>query len=163
MDVQTPQIKQAEQLRSTEHADLIKRVIAQVQAARDLDQLFIDLNRDILKLFDAQQVVLYAVDPDKNELLTRFPMDTIQIVRVPINERSLAGLAAKTCKSSRVQDAYDQAELAGLNPALVHDASWDKKTGFRTKQVLTFPIVSETATLQGLIQLLNNSTRIVGP
>ena len=155
MDVQT---KQAEQPIAAGRADLVKRVIAQVQAARDLDQLFIDLNRDILKVFDAQQVVLYAVDPDKNELLTRFPQDTIQIVRVGINERSLAGLAAKLLKPISVKDAYNQAELASIHGSLIHDASWDKKTGFRTKQVLTFPIVSENRTLQGLIQLLNKKT-----
>jgi type II secretory ATPase GspE/PulE/Tfp pilus assembly ATPase PilB-like protein len=155
MDVQT---KQADPSATDLRAELVKRVILQVQSARDLDQLFIDLNRDILKIFDAHQVVLYAVDPDKNELLTRFPMDTIQIVRVPINERSLAGLAAKTLKPSTIKDAYNPAELAALHTSLVHDASWDKKTGFRTKQVLTFPIISENKTLQGLIQLLNKKS-----
>jgi len=152
MEVQT---KQPEETATPTHPEQVKRVINQIQAARDLDQLFIDLNRDILKIFDAQQVVLYAVDQEKNELLTRFPMDTIQIVRVPINERSLAGYAAKSLRPNSVKDAYNQAELTAVHPSLIHDPSWDKKTGFRTKQVLTFPIVFENKTLQGLIQLLN--------
>jgi type II secretory ATPase GspE/PulE/Tfp pilus assembly ATPase PilB-like protein len=152
MEVHTTQ---AQETATPPRVEQVKRVIAQIQAARDLDQLFIDLNRDILKIFDANQIVLYAVDPDKNELLTRFPMDTIQIVRVPINERSLAGFSAKALRPSAVKDAYNQAELTAIHPSIVHDTSWDKKTGFRTKQVLTFPIVSENKTLQGLIQLLN--------
>src|SRR5574341_1483012 len=155
MEVQT---NQPEETATPPHAEQVKRVINQIQAARDLDQLFIDLNRDILKIFDAHQVVLYAVDQEKNELLTRFPMDTIQIVRVPINERSLAGYAAKSLRPVTIKDAYNQAELTAVHPSVVHDNSWDKKTGFRTKQVLTFPIVSENKTLQGLIQLLNKKT-----
>lgn len=150
--------RQPEETGAIPRAEQVRRVIAQIQAARDLDQLFIDLNRDILKVFDAQQVVLYAVDPDKNELLTRFPMDTIQIVRVPITERSLAGYAAKSLRPVTVRDAYNQAELTAIHSSLTHDNAWDRKTGFRTKQVLTFPIVSENKTLQGLIQLLNKKT-----
>ena len=34
----------------------------------------------------------------------------------------------------------------------------DKKTGFRTKQVLTYPIVAENKYLMGVIQLLNKRT-----
>jgi type II secretory ATPase GspE/PulE/Tfp pilus assembly ATPase PilB-like protein len=155
MEVQT---KPSEDSAAPAHAELVRRVISQIQSARDLDQLFIDLNRDILKIFDAHQVVLYAVDPEKNELLTRFPMDTIQIVRVPINEKSLAGYAAKLLRPISVKDVYNQAELTSVHPGIVHDASWDRKTGFGTKQVLTFPIVSENKILQGLIQLLNKKT-----
>src|SRR5574341_1049994 len=155
MEVQT---NQPEETATPPHAEQVKRVINQIQAARDLDQLFIDLNRDILKIFDAHQVVLYAVDQEKNELLTRFPMDTIQIVRVPINERSLAGFAALSGRALSIRDVYNQAELRAIHPSLSHDPSWDKRTGFRTKQVFTYPILSEGRTLLGVIQLLNATT-----
>jgi GAF domain-containing protein len=152
------QAKQTDETETVTRAERVRRVINQIQAARDLDRVFIDLTRDILKVFDAQQVVLYAVDADKNELLTRFPMDTGQIARVPINERSLAGYAAKSMRPLSVKDAYNQTELAAIHPSLLHDRSRDEKTGFRTTQVLSFPIVSEHKGLQGLIQLLNKKS-----
>jgi type II secretory ATPase GspE/PulE/Tfp pilus assembly ATPase PilB-like protein len=133
-------------------------VIAKIQATMDLDQMFLDLNRDLLKAVDAQQVILYAVDPEKNELLTRFPLDTIQVIHVPIDEQSLAGFAALSGRTLTVRDVYNPSELRVIHPALVHDPEWDKKTGLRTKQVLTYPILSEGRTLLGVIQLLNKKS-----
>ncbi|MES4785185.1 MAG: general secretion pathway protein GspE, partial [Nitrospiraceae bacterium] len=70
-------------------------------------------------------------------------------------EQSLAGFSAKYLRPVNISDAYNKAELSAIHPALGHDHSWDKKTGFRTKQVLTYPIVAENKYLMGVVQLLN--------
>jgi type II secretory ATPase GspE/PulE/Tfp pilus assembly ATPase PilB-like protein len=41
---------------------------------------------------------------------------------------------------------------------LLHDPSYDKRTGFKTKQVLTYPIVADNKYLMGVIQLLNKKS-----
>jgi type II secretory ATPase GspE/PulE/Tfp pilus assembly ATPase PilB-like protein len=57
-----------------------------------------------------------------------------------------------------IADAYNTAELQGIHPSLNHDTSYDKRTGFKTKQVLTYPIVADNKYLMGVLQLLNKKS-----
>ncbi|MGH7254411.1 MAG: GspE/PulE family protein, partial [Nitrospirales bacterium] len=141
------------------YAEEVKRITIQIYAARDLDQILLDLSSEILSLFDAEGLTLYAVDPDKKEIFSKVPgMDTVEEVRVPISEHSLTGFAAKYLRPINISNAYDPKELSAIHPSLVHDTSWDKKTGFKTKQVLTYPIVADNKFLMGVIQLLNKKS-----
>ena len=142
-----------------EFAEHVKRIKNQIQAATDIDQILLDLHRDILSLFDAEDLTLFAVDTEKKEIFSKVPhMDTVQEVRIPITEQSLAGFCAKYLRPVNIADAYDQVELSAVHPSLLHDASYDKKTGFKTKQVLTYPIVADNKYLMGVIQLLNKKS-----
>jgi type II secretory ATPase GspE/PulE/Tfp pilus assembly ATPase PilB-like protein len=137
-------------------AEEVKRISNQIHAAKDLDQILLDMNRDILGLFDAEELTLYAVDPEKKEVYAKLPyLEAIEEMRLPIDEQSIAGFTAKYLRPVNIQDAYTKADLTRIHPALCHDSSWDKKTGFRTKQVLTYPIVAENKYLMGVVQLLN--------
>ena len=142
-----------------EYAALVKRMTGQIHAATHLDHIFLDLHKGILSLFDSEEVVVLALDPEKKEIFSKLPHhDTIEEIRVPITEQSLAGFAAKYLRPVNIGDAYNQKELSGINPSLVHDSAWDKKTGFRTKQVLTYPIVADNKYLMGVLQLLNKKS-----
>ena len=46
-------------------AEEVKRISNQIHAAKDLDQILLDMNREILGLFDAEELTLYAVDSEK--------------------------------------------------------------------------------------------------
>ncbi|MFQ5990904.1 MAG: ATPase, T2SS/T4P/T4SS family [Nitrospiraceae bacterium] len=136
-----------------------KRIGSQIHAAKDKDQILLDLHDDILGLFDAEELSLFAFDEEKKEIFSKAPhVDAIQEVRLPVNEQSIAGFAAKYLKPINVIDAYNQAELQKINPALAHDKSWDKKSGFRTKQVLAYPIIAEGKYLMGVMQLINKKS-----
>lgn len=140
-------------------AEEVKRISNQIHAAKDLDFILLDLNKDILSLFDAEELTLYAVDPERKEIFSKVPhLDSVEEIRVPISEQSLAGFSAKYLRPVNISDAYNKSELSAIHPALEHDYSWDKKTGFRTKQVLTYPIVAENKYLMGVIQLLNKKS-----
>ncbi len=140
-------------------AENIKRLSTQIQAATDIDQIILDLHHDILGCFDAEDLTLFVVDSEKKEIFSKIPhLDSVQEVRTPITEQSLAGFCAKYLRPVNVADAYNQAELALVHPSLTHDTSYDKKTGFKTKQVLTYPIVAENKYLMGVIQLLNKKS-----
>ncbi len=142
-----------------EFAEHVKRIKNQIQAASDIDQILLDLHRDILSLFDAEDLTLFAVDTEKKEIFSKVPhMDTIQEVRIPITEQTLAGFCAKYLRPVNIADAYSQVELSAVHPSLLHDSSYDKKTGFKTKQVLTYPIVADNKYLMGVIQLLNKKS-----
>jgi type II secretory ATPase GspE/PulE/Tfp pilus assembly ATPase PilB-like protein len=142
-----------------EFAENVKRITNQIHAASDLDQILLDLHKDILSLFDAEDLTLFAFDSEKKEIFSKVPhIDTVEEVRIPITEQSLAGFCAKYLRPVNILDAYNLAELQGIHPSLVHDTSYDKRTGFKTKQVLTYPIVADNKYLMGVLQLLNKKS-----
>jgi len=142
-----------------EFAEHVKRITNQIHAASDLDQILLDLHKDILSLFDAEDLTLFAFDSEKKEIFSKVPhIDTVEEVRIPITEQSLAGFCAKYLRPVNILDAYNVAELQGIHPSLIHDTSYDKRTGFRTKQVLTYPIVADNKYLMGVLQLLNKKS-----
>lgn len=142
-----------------EFAEHVKRMTVQIHAATDLDQILLDLHKDILSLFDAEDLTLFAFDAEKKEIFSKVPhVDSIEEVRIPITEQSLAGFCAKYLRPVNIADAYNMAELQGIHPSLLHDTSYDKRTGFKTKQVLTYPIVADNKYLMGVLQLLNKKS-----
>ncbi len=153
----TPNVQDLQQ--KVEHAEHVKRITTQIHAATNLDQILLDLHKDILSLFDAEDLTLFAFDTAKKEIFSKVPhIDGVEEVRIPITEQSLAGFCAKYLRPVNIADAYNVAELKATHPALVHDTSYDKRTGFKTKQVLTYPIVADNKYLMGVLQLLNKKS-----
>ena len=137
----------------------VKRIAGQIHAASDLDHILLDLHKDILSLFDAEDLTIFAFDSDKKEIFSKVPhIDSVEEIRIPITEQSLPGFCAKYLRPVNIADAYNIAELQGVHPSLLHDTSYDKRTGFKTKQVLTYPIVAENKYLMGVLQLLNKKS-----
>ncbi|MCK4535216.1 MAG: Flp pilus assembly complex ATPase component TadA, partial [Syntrophobacterales bacterium] len=75
-------------------------------------------------------------------------------IRLPIDNKSIAGYVANDGKTANIANAYNNSELQDISPELHFDSSWDKKSGFRTAQVLAVPILCENV-LMGVIQILN--------
>ena len=133
----------------------VVQVVDRIHAAKSLESIFIELQGEILGLCDADRMTLYAVDADRKEIYSKFlALDTVKEIRLPMDERSVTGFVAATGKHVNIADAYDKAELARISPRLGFDSSWDKRTGFRTRQILGMPITHEGRVI-GAIQLLN--------
>ena len=159
MQAKPPTQNLQELQQKVEFAEHVKRITSQIHAASNLDQILLDLHKDILGLFDAEDLTLFAFDADKKEIFYKVPhIDTIEEVRIPITEQSLAGFCAKYLRPVNIADAYNTLELQGIHPSLNHDTSYDKRTGFKTKQVLTYPIVADNKYLMGVLQLLNKKS-----
>ncbi len=140
-------------------AENVKRITDQIHAASDLDHILLDLRKEVLSIFDAEDLTIFAFDPEKKEIFSKIPhIDSVEEIRIPITEQSLAGFCAKYLRPVSIADAYNLAELQGVHPSLVHDTSYDKRTGFKTKQVLTYPIVADNKYLMGVFQLLNKKS-----
>ena len=126
-----------------------------IHAAQNIKQILVDLKDGILNLFNANSITIYVVDRVRSEIYSMFLSGTqVKEIRVPINNRSIAGYVANTGKVVTIADAYDTEELGQIDKDLRFDSSWDKKTGFHTKQILAAPIVHQK-TLMGVIQILN--------
>ncbi|MEW6672637.1 MAG: GspE/PulE family protein [Thermodesulfobacteriota bacterium] len=147
-----------QQLKSeVEYRKKLQQICNDIYAAKNLDEILIDLKDEITSLFECERLTVYVVDGIKRELVSRFKSgDEIGEIRIPIATSSIAGNSAYKQKLVNIKNVYDNTELASIDPELKFDSSWDKKTGFRTKQVLAFPIIFKKYLL-GVIQLINRS------
>jgi len=137
------------------YRDRLQEICNKIYSANQLDEILIDLKEDITDLFAAQRITVFVVDGKTRELVSRFKSgQEISEIRIPISTSSIAGFAANRQKPINIRDVYDEAELGRIAPDLKFDRSWDRKTGFRTRQVLAYPIVFKKFLL-GVLQLIN--------
>jgi type II secretory ATPase GspE/PulE/Tfp pilus assembly ATPase PilB-like protein len=138
-----------------EYSVRLQEIGDKINAARDLDDILIQLSDEIVDLFSAERMTVYIVDGVKRELVSRFKSgeETTEI-RIPVSKDSLAGYSALTHKLVNVANAYDDKELALIDEDLRFDKSWDQKTAFRTRQVLSYPIIYQKY-LMGTLALIN--------
>ena len=138
-----------------EYRTRLQEICNKIYAALNLDEIIINLKDEITSLFAAERLTIYYVDGVKREIVSRFKSgNEINEIRVPISPTSISGYSVHTKKLINIADVYDKAELKRMDPLLEFDSSWDRKTGFRTTQVLVVPIVYKTFLL-GAIQLIN--------
>lgn len=137
----------------------LQKITNLIHCARDLNEIFLRLKDQILEFFQAERITIYSVDARTNQIFSKYKDGReIKEIRLPIDGRSLAGFVAMSKKPVNILDAYDEAELSRKVPVLHFDKSWDRKTGFRTTQVLAVPIVfnkSGKSLLAGVVQLIN--------
>ena len=135
--------------------EAVQDITNRIHAAQNIKQILVDLKDGILSLFNAYSITIYVADQKKNEIYSMFLAGSaLKEIRLPINDESIAGYVAGTEKAVNISDAYDSEELKSINDKLTFDDRWDKKTGYKTTQILAAPIFYESA-LMGVIQILN--------
>ncbi|OGT04917.1 MAG: secretion system protein E, partial [Gallionellales bacterium RBG_16_57_15] len=88
-------------------------------------------------------------------------LNSFKDLKLPIAEQSVAGYAAMHKKLLNIKDVYDEKELAGYSSHLRFLQEVDKRTGYRTKQMLVAPILDATSgDLIGVIQVINNKAGV---
>jgi len=133
----------------------LQDITNRIHAAQNIKQILVDLKDGILGLFNAHSITIYVVDRPRNEIYSMFLSGAqVKEIRVPISNKSIAGYVANTGKIVNIADAYDKEELQSIDKELSLDTSWDKKSGFKTTQILAAPIFHNNA-LMGIIQILN--------
>ncbi len=141
-----------------EYRTKLQEICNKIYAAKNLDDILINLRDEITGLFEAERITVYVVDGKTRELVSRFKSgEEIGEIRIPVSPNSIAGCSAFKQKLINIKDAYDEAELKAIDPKLKFDSSWDQKTGFTTKQVLVFPIIYKKFLLGG-IQMINRTS-----
>ncbi len=126
-----------------------------IHAAKDVDEILIDLKESLIDIFNVEMVTLYAVDSHKNEIFSKMKSgDGIAEIRVPISPQSISGWVAMEQTLVCVEDVYNDDELKKYHPDLTFDDSWDKQSGQRTRSMLVCPMV-QNGQLMGVLQLIN--------
>jgi GAF domain-containing protein len=88
----------------------------------------------LYNLLLAERVTVYLVDPIKKMLWVSCSKDGLQGLRVPFGKGISGWVAEHSCPVS-INDAYQD---------LRFDPAVDRKTGFRTKSVLCYPVIAES-------------------
>lgn len=129
-----------------------------IHASKNVKQILVDLRDEILSLFDANSMTIYVANDERNEIYSMMLSgSTLGEIRVPINTQSIAGCAAAKKKTLNITDAYDEAELKGIDEDLSFDRRWDQKSGITTRQVLAVPVI-HNGKVRGVVQLINNKS-----
>jgi len=140
----------------------LRKLSNTIHSAENINSILIDLRGKILELYDAELVTIYIYDKRKNEIYSKVKKEEkdLKQIRIPVNNFSIAGFVASTGKTVNIVNVYDKNELVSIDPDLSFDNSWDKLSGFETKQILSTPIPFRKQFL-GVIQLVNkkNGTR----
>jgi type II secretory ATPase GspE/PulE/Tfp pilus assembly ATPase PilB-like protein/putative methionine-R-sulfoxide reductase with GAF domain len=133
----------------------LQDICNKIYAALNLDDIIINLKDEIKSLFEAERITIYYVDGVKREIVSRFKSGSeIDEIRLPINNASIAGYSVLKKSLLNIKDVHDNRELAAIDSNITFDASWDRKTGFITRQMLVVPILYKTYLL-GAVQLMN--------
>ena len=136
----------------------LNHVINKIHAANNIDEIMLDVSKDICTLFNADRLTIYVVGEDNASLVSKVKtgLNSFKDLKLPIAEQSVAGYAAMHKKILNIKDVYDGQELAAFSPQLRFLQEVDKRTGYRTKQMLVAPILDTGGDLVGVIQVINN-------
>lgn len=137
----------------------LNQVNNKIHATGNVDEIMLEVSKDICALFNADRLTIYVVGEDNISLVSKVKtgLNSFKDLKLPIAEQSLAGYAAMHKKLLNIKDVYDEKELAQYSSHLRFLQEVDKRTGYRTKQMLVAPILDgASGDLVGVIQVINN-------
>ncbi|MFM9967780.1 MAG: GspE/PulE family protein [Burkholderiales bacterium] len=138
-------------------------VTNKIHATSNVDEIMLEVSADICSLFNADRLTIYTMGEDKQTIVSKVKtgLNSFKDLKLPIAEHSLAGYVALSKKMMTIKDVYDEAELKAYNPNLRFLQEVDKRTGYRTKQMLVAPVLDASNNeLIGVVQLINNKAGV---
>ncbi|MGH8704434.1 MAG: ATPase, T2SS/T4P/T4SS family, partial [Burkholderiales bacterium] len=141
----------------------LQLVTNKIHATSNIDEIMLEVSADICQLFNADRLTIYSINEDKQSIISKVKtgLNSFKDLKLPIAEHSIAGYIALSRKLANLKDVYDDTELRALNPNLRFLQEVDKRTGYRTKQMLVAPILDEGGSeLIGVIQIINNKAGV---
>ncbi|PIX03552.1 MAG: secretion system protein E, partial [Gallionellales bacterium CG_4_8_14_3_um_filter_54_18] len=137
----------------------LNHVVNKIHATSNIDEIMLDVSRDICNLFNADRLTIYVVGDDNVSLVSKVKtgLNSFKDLKLPIAEQSVAGYVAVHKKLLNIRDVYDGQELNQYSAHLRFLQEVDRRTGYRTKQMLVAPILDVmSGDLVGVIQIINN-------
>ena len=119
-----------------------------INSTLDLDELLELILNAATQSLQADRGTLYLVDSIKKELWSKVHQGTDMVeIRLPIG-KGLAGFVAETGETVIIPDTYADSRF---NPEI------DKRTGYRTRNMLCMPMKNKDRKIIGVFQLLNKN------
>ena len=120
----------------------LNQVTNKIHATSNVDEIMLEVSADICSLFNADRLTIYALGEDKQSIVSKVKtgLNSFKDLKLPIAEHSIAGYVALAKRTITIKDVYDEAELRTINPNLRFLQEVDKRTGYRTRNILCLPI-----------------------
>jgi type II secretory ATPase GspE/PulE/Tfp pilus assembly ATPase PilB-like protein len=135
----------------------LQQVTTRIHDTENIDQLMLDASQDICRLLNADRLTLYAMSDDQSSIISKIKtgLNVAKDLKLPIGVQSIAGYVAMTKEPVNIADVYDEEALKRIHPSLSFLKEVDKRSGYRTKQMLVMPIL-DGEQLLGVLQVINN-------
>ncbi len=135
----------------------LQLVTSRIHDTENLDQLILEASQDICRLFNADRITLYAVNEDRSAIVSKVKtgLNASRDLKLPISAQSIAGYVAMARRSVNIDDVYDNDALKKIHPSLSFLQEVDKRSGYRTKQMMVAPVIDGDV-LYGVLQIINN-------
>jgi len=141
--------------------DGLQSVTNTIHATTHLDEIILDLGREICSLFCADRLTIYVACDGGKSIVTKVKtgLNSYKDFKLPVTDQSVAGYVALHKRIVNIRDVYDTKELESYSPHLNFLRQVDTKTGYRTRQMLVAPVVeTKTGDLIGVLQLINTKS-----
>ncbi|HZF22324.1 MAG TPA: ATPase, T2SS/T4P/T4SS family, partial [Burkholderiales bacterium] len=148
----------AEMSHKLEFQKRLQAVTNKIHATSNIDEIMLQLSQDICALFEADRLTIYVVSEDRTSIVSKVKtgLASFKDLKLPVNEQSIAGFVALSKKLINIRDVYDDNELRGHNAQLKFLKEVDRRTGYRTKQMLVVPVTDGPGgELIGVVQVIN--------
>src|SRR5688572_645637 len=127
----------------------ILAVTAKLAAPFDLTTMLSEVVAAAKQVLKVDRGTVWLYDREADELVLRFSED-VTAMRIPAGI-GLVGSCARTRRLINVRDCYADPRF---------DPTTDRKTGYRTRCMLTLPLVDHNGVLVGVLQVLNKADGI---
>lgn len=143
----TLEIKTEKQFMTADQFEMIVKALQLVNANVKQDDVLKNIVDVAINLTNADRGTLYLVDSEKGEIWSKVLVaHEIEEIRLKIGE-GLAGYCAQTGEILNINDVKIDNRF---------DGSFDKVTGYNTKNMLVYPIKDKQEKIVGVLQLLNS-------
>jgi type II secretory ATPase GspE/PulE/Tfp pilus assembly ATPase PilB-like protein len=136
----------------------LQAVTNKIHATSNIDEIMLELSQDICAVFESDRLTIYVVSEDRTSIISKVKtgLSSFKDLKLPINEQSIAGFVALSKRLISIRDVYDDNELRGHNADLKFLKEVDRRTGYRTKQMLVVPVTDGPGgELIGVVQVIN--------
>jgi type II secretory ATPase GspE/PulE/Tfp pilus assembly ATPase PilB-like protein/GAF domain-containing protein len=141
----------------------LQTVTNKIHATSNVDEIMLELSQDVCSLFNADRLTIYSIGEDKASIVSKVKtgLNSFKDLKLPIADQSIAGHVALARKIVNIRDVYDDGELKAIHPQLRFLQEVDKRTGYRTKQMLVAPVIDlQNSELMGVVQIINNKAGV---
>lgn len=147
----SPQLLANQQVATQRTIEDLRRILEvcnAMTAISDLDELLAYIRKAATDLLSCDRSTIFMVDQRTNELWCR-SVDNAEMreIRFPVGV-GISGKVAQTGTVSNIPDAY-------ADPSFNREV--DKKTGYRTRNLLTMPLRNFEGKIIGVVQMLNKN------
>ena len=140
--------REVEQLREeNKRLQVLLHLAENLQTHLELDKLLLTTMEEVAKILNADRCTVFLLDENKNELwsIVAMGIEKGKEIRFPA-DKGISGHVATTGQVLNIPDAYQDPRF---NPDI------DKKTGYKTENMLTMPLSNAEGHILGVFQVLN--------